>query len=401
MAVEEELRSIYDRVTNDSLIGKNKAYVSDHIEFLNGNGKRKRTQIKHLYHIRRFYRLLENPKIDWKKLTKQDIQSALNKLQNAKSEKGTPFSPEVIRNVKTCIKSFWKHLKGADEFYPAEVRWIETSQDVRNKKLPKDLLTEDDVLKMIDCATSMRNKAFIALLYDTGARSTELLTMPIKSVNLDTTPAHILLPDGKTSERKIPIMFSPPYLAQYLSLIKHKKPEDPLWTVYNNGDDTGRQADYATIRKMLIVVAKKAGVIHKVNPHNWRHSRASQYANKLTDRQMMAYFGWKSADTIKTYVHLSGRDIDNAIMQANDQLPKESTKSKLVPKVCPRCQQSNMTTAFFCSRCGNPIDVSTATNIAILQNAATEVAVEPERLEDLVQKLVAVELKKREKTKSL
>ncbi|MEM3661681.1 MAG: zinc-ribbon domain-containing protein [Candidatus Micrarchaeaceae archaeon] len=61
-----------------------------------------------------------------------------------------------------------------------------------------------------------------------------------------------------------------------------------------------------------------------------------------------------------TYVHLSGRDIDNAILQANDQKTKESAEGpKLKILMCPRCNFSNPIDATYCTRCGAPLSQST------------------------------------------
>ncbi len=62
-----------------------------------------------------------------------------------------------------------------------------------------------------------------------------------------------------------------------------------------------------------------------------------------------------------TYVHLSGRDIDNAIMQAHGRAPKEGPPTpKLNVKSCPKCRMDNTVDATYCVRCGSPLDIDTA-----------------------------------------
>jgi len=44
---------------------------------------------------------------------------------------------------------------------------------------------------------------------------------------------------------------------------------------------------------------------------------------------MCEYFGWiQGSDMPSTYVHLSGRDIDNAILRIHGKLPKENGKEQ-------------------------------------------------------------------------
>ena len=64
-----------------------------------------------------------------------------------------------------------------------------------------------------------------------------------------------------------------------------------------------------------------------------------------------------------TYVHLSSRDIDSAILQANGIKPKEQEKAKPVNKLCLRYKEINPITLIHCGRCGFSLD----TNIAAIE----------------------------------
>lgn len=139
------LKSVQDKVLGDPLLSKkNVQHIENHVAYLQAKGSNIRTVIKHLYHVRRFYRLLRNSKTDFKELTRADIQYAMAKLETS------DYSVETKRNVKAVIKSFWKQLKGDGEFYPPEIRWIKTSQSRKETKLPSDLLTEDEIKAVIE-----------------------------------------------------------------------------------------------------------------------------------------------------------------------------------------------------------------------------------------------------------
>jgi site-specific recombinase XerD len=75
---------------------------------------------------------------------------------------------------------------------------------------------------------------------------------------------------------------------------------------------------------MLQEVAKKAGIKKAINPHNYRHSRATSLANHFTEAQMNEYFGWiQGSDISQVYVHLSGRDLDDCVLNLRGMKPKE------------------------------------------------------------------------------
>jgi hypothetical protein len=264
------------------------------------------------------------------------------------------------------------------------------------------MLTEEEIRRMIEAAKTLRNKAIIAILYDTGCRIGELLNMRKKDVDLNTTPGHVIL-DGKTGARRVPIMFSAPYVAQYFNFIKEKTANEPLWTAYNNGNDTDRQSDYRGISKMLKVTGEKAKIGKRIYPHLFRHSRATAYANKLTEQQLKHMFGWTpNSGMASTYVHLSGRDIDNAVLQANGEGPKEEkTESVLKARSCARCQFSNTMDSKYCNRCGGILDekvmVETLNRELELKQGIAEALKDPKAIEEIVHAYLLMEAKKAKK----
>ena len=62
---------------------------------------------------------------------------------------------------------------------------------------------------------------------------------------------------------------------------------------------------------------------------------------------------------VARYTHLSGRDINNAILKANGILVDEKgelLQPKLAVKQCVKCNDKNEITAKYCTRCGTPLD---------------------------------------------
>jgi len=100
-----------------------------------------------------------------------------------------------------------------------------------------------------------------------------------------------------------------------------------------------------------------------------------------------------------TYVHLSGRNIDNALLRLNgikteDEVNNEEHTLKI--KTCLRCQEANSPTSGFCSRCGCPLDVRTAMLLhdeeSKIDYVMDRIAVDPEFKEFVRSKLKAMAL---------
>ena len=162
--------------------------------------------------------------------------------------------------------------------------------------------------------------------------------------------------NGKTGYRRVRIIASAPYLTEWIN--KHPKrddPEAPLWVTRDY-----EIMSYAALRIAFKRLFHKAGVHKKINFHNFRHSRATYLANHLTEAQMKEFFGWvQASDMASIYVHLSGRDVDNALLKVHGiKKPEEQEESQLNPKKCPRCQEINQFTNKHCSRCGMILDVT-------------------------------------------
>jgi site-specific recombinase XerD len=364
------IKGVMAKIDNDpAYLKENKQTVKDYVAFMEAKALNSRTIAKNLYCFATFLKSLDsNAKL--LEATKEEIEYAVAKINKM------DYADKTKANIKISIKSFYKHFLGDDFAYPRQVAWIKSKQ-TKGKVLPKDLLSEQEVFRMLEAANNLRDKAIIALLFDSGIRAGELLSMKKKDIELSTTPNHITV-DGKTGMRQIPIMMSAPYLAQYLNTLKDRKPDDPLWYDLGTWNKKNWTPEHGAIRMMLKRVAKKAGIEKRIYSHLFRHSRASYYANMLTDAQLKTYFGWTGdSRMIGTYVHLTGKDIDGAVMQANGMAaPIKKTESELKAKECPKCRLSNGVDAIYCTRCGSPMNIRTAMEEEKNKKTLTELLIE-------------------------
>ncbi len=376
--------NITDRIdSNPRILQANKKHLADLIIFLQAKGAKPQTINKYVYHYEKILDAL-GPNKDLLKASREDLEHVVAKANTLN------LAAEEKRKIKVTIKALFKHFLGEDLYYPKQVAWIKTS-GAKNKMLPEDLLSEAEVLKLIAAAKDLRDKAIIALLFDTGMRIGELSSLRIKDIEIGDTISHVMA-NGKTGMRRIPITFSVPYLSQYLNIMPNAKPSDNLWKTIGRWENTQKTVSSDGIRQMLKRLAKNTGIDKRIYPHLFRHSRASYYANKLTEQQLKAYFGWTGDSKMAaTYVHLSGRDIDNAILQAYGSKPIiENDKPMLTVRICGRCGFTNHIDSMYCNRCGSTLDIKTAVEAnkteeevkSMLLNSVND----PKIIEDIVHK---------------
>ena len=274
--------------------------------------------------------------------------------------------------LKLTLKRFYKWLYESD-YYPELVSWIKTDRGKTTKKA-SDMLTEDEVKQLIAACLNSRDRALIALLYDSGMRVGELLGLRIKDLQIGKDISFVNV-DGKTGVRRIPIGFSLPYLTNYIGEMRQKaKENDYLFVKFDHFRVTDNALDYDDIRKILHDLKERTGIQKRLHPHLFRHSRATELASKLTESQMRLFFGWTAGSTMTaTYVHLSDRDLLSAMKQINGMAEAKPEPPKLKVVVCPRCHEQNEVTAHYCRRCGYDLTKSAVEQINDLEKMQQEI----------------------------
>jgi integrase len=244
-----------------------------------------------------------------------------------------------------------------------KIKWIKISMKLNASKLPEELLSEDEVKRMIEAADHPRDKAIIAVLYDTGTRIGEMGSLKLKHVVFDQYGA-ILTVSGKTGMRRVRIIFSVPYLAAWIDIHPFKDKSDAYLWIMIRGKGSGQQLQYAAFRKIVKTVAAKAEIKKRVYNHLFRHSRSTELAQHLTESQLEEHFGWiPGSDMPRTYVHLSGKQIDDALLRVYGIKKADSMIPELTSKECPRCEKINGPTSKFCSRCGMAMNLESVKEI--------------------------------------
>ncbi len=287
--------------TRDKILERIKAnphttsYNSDMIErmvaWAQANERDEKTVLKYLYCMERFLKLFSR-KVDFNRIDREEMERIMSKLN------ASEYGDWIKVMVKRQVKMFWKHFYGKDIRMPPVVAWIMIKKPVSTLE-GSQLLTEEEVLHLVQSATSERNQSLLAVGYDLGLRVGET-AIKVKDVNLDEGYIDV---DGKTGKcRCWMTSFSMPYVTTYLNN-SNKKPDDWLWTDYN-----GNRLTVAAIYMVLKESARKAKLDKKIWWHLLRHSRCTFWINKGAQTiAIKKQFGWSARSNIMetTYAHLT------------------------------------------------------------------------------------------------
>lgn len=237
---------------------------------------------------------------DWNKVSRNEIVSFLATLKEAGKSSAT-----ISRSISS-IRSFHQFLVREQLVDHDASLYIETPKQAR--LLPQTLSTEE-----IDCLLdvkgtsplAIRNKAMLELMYATGLRVTELVTLHVSDVHLLMGFVRCM---GKGSkERIIPLGdMAKSALEDYLNgardeLIKKNRSETALF-VNHHGKPLSRQGFWKILKKLAL----DAGLTKEITPHTLRHSFATHLLENGADlRSVQEMLGHADISTTQIYTHIT------------------------------------------------------------------------------------------------
>ncbi|MBN1315192.1 MAG: tyrosine recombinase [Anaerolineales bacterium] len=244
---------------------------------------------------------------EWDKVDKNLVQGYVNTLQEKKYASST-----VARKV-AALKSFFHFL------CDRQLTRSDPTQDVESpqvkKQLPKSL-TARQVEKILvappndGSPKSLRDRALLTLLYATGIRVTEAVSLSIDDVSPE---------DGTItcrSDNEIPreLSIKGDALAALKAYAERGRPEllkDSSVTAFflnHRGEHLTRQGLWLIIK----VYAKKAGLEDKVTPHTLRHSFAAHKISQGANlKQVQKMLGHANISTTQIYTQVAAEIDEN------------------------------------------------------------------------------------------
>jgi integrase/recombinase XerD len=158
---------------------------------------------------------------------------------------------------------------------------------------------------------AIRNMVVFELLFNTGARVSEIANLKMDSINLSTGIIRI---DGKgNKERYIRICHeeSLRLLNEYYVCFKILIEKSGGWFLVNRNH---RKLSDQSIRNMVSKISKSAGIERKITPHVFRHTFATLLLEKNVDlKYIQSFLGHSSIVTTQIYTHVNTKHQDQIL----------------------------------------------------------------------------------------
>ena len=244
-------------------------------------------------------------------VTKQDLKEFFDWLESER------YGAWTVHDYKLFAKQLFKLLKGK-----RFVQWIKIPNNIESKLGPEDLITDEELDRLQTVCDNLRDKAIIATLYECAFTPGEFLSLKIKNVTFDDLGARLHIEKGKHGPRTVRVIKASPHLATWIENHPVKDLESSLW-INESTNSKSQGLKWQGLNRLLKRAARDANVKKRMYAYVFRHSRNTDLAKDATEAQLKQIAGWtQDSKMARIYVHLSGRDTDEAVFRnAGESVP--------------------------------------------------------------------------------
>lgn len=261
-----------------------------------------------------FYVFIKQKNIELINCTKNIIREYLATLYNKNLKRAS-----IIRKF-AVLKSFYKFLIVIDAIKTNPTTSMSTPK--KDKRIPL-FLTEQEIKNLLNLPNiDLRDKAMLELLYSSGIRIEEMVSINLKDV--DFMSANIKILGKGAKERIVPVgdicLFA---IKNYLDERRKKglnySINSPLFLNKYGNRITQRGA-----RKILHSLFIKSSITKKVSPHTLRHTFATHLLDNGCDiNSVQQMLGHKNLSTTQIYTHVTLESLRKIYNKAHPRVTKK------------------------------------------------------------------------------
>jgi integrase len=321
------------------LIKEQQIVLKEYFNDLLAKNRLKATSINN--QIVQLYYLSHQINKPYSKITEKDLKEFFAK------QHGISINSLIL---KQCfVKQFFTWL-GKEEV----ISWIKFSKRKPRNITSQELLTEEEIKKIVQACPSPRDKCIVMLLYEGALRRGEIANIKVKDLT-ETEIGLKIIVDGKTGSRTILFIDSIPYIKDWLNNHQYiNELNAPLFYSFARSD-YGRTLQHEGIYIVLKNAVNIAEIKKKVFPHLLRHSRLDELGRQgFRERDLKIFAGWsKESNMANVYLHYGEEEVERKLLEQKGIIQQRDTTVKTILQSlkCDKCNTLNTPTAVYCN-CG-------------------------------------------------
>ena len=284
-----------------------------------------------------------------------------------KNRRGRPYTQNTISDHIRVLKAFYKWMigRGYSRIAKEDLAELKAPPTDLETTDPGDLITSDELAGMIKACKTHRDRAIIAVTYETGARIGEVARLRWGDILFDRYGVRCTINDTKEKEKRYPrLINSTAYLAAWRNGYYGPSAEGNAY-VFVSAD--GKPLQYRAIAQVIERSAGRAGIKRHIHPHLFRKSRITELVKKNYQESVLKETFWANSDTtmFRTYLKLSEKDIDDEFLRkAGLKTENELNADDDKPRQCMFCLAVNPPGSRFCRMCTKPLTTEAADEVS-------------------------------------
>lgn len=212
-------------------------------------------------------------------------------------------SKVTIDNIRRNLSSFFSWLEEEDYILKSPMRRI---HKIRTKTVVKETISDEDIEKLRDHCSELRDVAMIDLLYSTGIRVGELVNLDIKDVNFEQREC-VVFGKGDKERRVYFDAKAKIHLKRYLA---SRTDNNPALFVTLGAPHNRLKISGVEIR--IRELGRSLGM-SRIHPHKFRRTMATRAIDKgMPIEQVQKILGHSQIDTTMQYAIVNQNNVKNA-----------------------------------------------------------------------------------------
>lgn len=239
-----------------------------------------------------------------------DMQHSVRKINTeqirdylVRYQKINNCSKVTIDNIRRNLSSFFSWLEEEDYILKSPMRRI---HKIRTKTVVKETISDEDIEKLRDHCSELRDVAMIDLLYSTGIRVGELVNLDIKDVNFEQREC-VVFGKGDKERRVYFDAKAKIHLKRYLA---SRTDNNPALFVTLGAPHNRLKISGVEIR--IRELGRSLG-LDRIHPHKFRRTMATRAIDKgMPIEQVQKILGHSQIDTTMQYAIVNQNNVKNA-----------------------------------------------------------------------------------------
>lgn len=230
-----------------------------------------------------------------RKVTTEDMREYLVDYQKINN-----CGKTTIDNVRRNISSFFSWLEEEDYILKSPMRRI---HKIRSKKAVKKVITDEDIERLRDGCTCLRDVAMIDLLYSTGIRVGELVRLNVSDINFNERECVVF---GK-GDKERRVYFDAKAKIHLQNYLNSRNDDNPALFV-----TLDRPFDRLKISGVEIRLRElgRSLNLEKIHPHKFRRTMATRAIDKgMPIEQVQKILGHSQIDTTMQYAIVNQNNV--------------------------------------------------------------------------------------------